>query len=84
MTARRERLLWDAVAAGYEVTGHRGEIVQIVKWDGRARKKRRPLRGITLYIDGTAFDVMVDLSVARSFRSYADMRSVLGLKPEGV
>jgi len=74
--SQRQRLIEDARAAGFEVKQDSDGTVSIVKIH---RGTGRPIRGLVIYPNGTAFDATVDLSVARGFRSYKAMRSVLGL-----
>jgi hypothetical protein len=77
MTTNRAKLINDAKAAGYSVEMCRdGSTIRIVKKIGRWQK---PV-GIVLYDDGTAFDVSLDLCVARGLRSFKSMRSILELK----
>ncbi len=72
---RKRALLLAAPSAGYHVTLS-GSAVEITK------RTPRTVTGIVLYENGTAFDVTVDLSVAKGIRSYAEMRKLLGLPRE--
>ena len=78
-TRRMAALMKDAEAAGYklEISGGTMHILKRHKGHGGI------LRGLTVYDDGSAFDIKVAPSVARSMRSYSDMREILGLPKEG-
>jgi hypothetical protein len=75
ITPRRQRLLDDAQKAGYSIEIQAHEI-RITK---QVRNKKK---GLVIYVDGTAFDITVDIRVAKGIRSYRDMRAVLGIQPE--
>lgn len=67
----------DAIAAGYVATY--GEThLDLVRWS--KHEKPRALGGLRIWATGTAFDITLDLSVAKAMRSADDMRAVLGLE----
>lgn len=75
ITKNMQRLIDDARSAGLDVTINRNDVL-IVR---RTPKLKRVSYGLVIYESGTAFDVKVDLAVARGIRSFADMRSILRL-----
>ncbi len=74
MTRKQRELCHQARENGYSIV-EKNEAIEISKTHGRWRK----IAGILIYPDGPAFDLTVDLSVARGMRSYDDMRRVLNL-----
>ena len=75
MTRRRQVLLDDASAAGYDVVFD-GPTIFITKGSGRH------IRGLVIYEDGTDFDISVPHHVAKGIRSYFVMRGILGIREE--
>ncbi len=78
MTANMTKLTEDATAAGYEVFRD-GTATVIRKYVKLNKSKKTRVAGLIVYEGGTAFRLDVDLSVAAGIRSFADMRSSLGL-----
>jgi hypothetical protein len=60
MTAAKTNLIRDAQAAGYSVREENGT-VYLTKKVGRWQEER----GLVIYLNGVAFDVMVDLGTAK-------------------
>jgi hypothetical protein len=67
-------LITDAKAAGYTVETE-GTATLITKRMGRWHT----LAGLCIHADGTAFDISVDLTVAKGIRSYKHMRQLLSI-----
>jgi len=76
VSRRLQQLVDEAKSAGFTITKDPDGTIKIVKRHGG---HGRPIRGLVIFPNGTAFDATVDLSVARGIRSYKAMRSVLGL-----
>jgi len=75
---KRERLLTDAKAAGFQVENKPGGATYIVR---RHKRTRRILAGIVLWPNGTATRADVALDACLAIRTYAEKRAALGLKP---
>jgi hypothetical protein len=75
MSEKKKDLICTAVAAGYNIEKD-GYGIRIVKRDQRTGKVKI---GLELHEDGTAFDMMVSLEVAKGIRSYDTMKTILGL-----
>lgn len=72
-TKKKREFLQEARDAGYRIQHEDDGTVRITKDYGPWKKQY----GIRIHPDGTAFDITVDLSVAKGLRSYRDMRRVL-------
>ena len=85
MTKRKQALIDDAKAAGYDVEiVERCGTVFFRRWsnhkDPSGRPNPRLLEGsMVLYGNGTAFSLLLHLSVAKGLRSYAQMRDLMNL-----
>jgi hypothetical protein len=73
MTSNMQKLTTDATKAGWTVR-QSGSATTITK-----PTLGKKLKGIEITETGTAYDITVDLSVARGVRSYKEMRIILGL-----
>ena len=72
-----KRVIRDAEEAGLEIVRKEGVTHVITKRDGR--RHGAPADGLSIYENGTAIRIGIDLAVASGIRSTAEMRSVLGL-----
>jgi hypothetical protein len=77
LSKAKQAVVGDAKKAGYEVIDRTGclTIRRMSK-----HKKPRTLQGVVIYADGIAFDLTVDLGIAKSIRSAESIRAVLDLK----
>jgi hypothetical protein len=75
MTKSKQAIIDDAKAAGFHVTTDGREVTYIFK----RNRFRNVSAGVAIYPDGTAFDLMADLSAAKAIRSHATMRQILGI-----
>ncbi|WP_354335299.1 hypothetical protein [Undibacterium sp. GrIS 1.2] len=73
----KQAVIADAVSAGYMVEHCGDSAINLVRFSKHV--KPRLLRGLRIFADGTAYDLMVDLSCAKTIRSAEIMRNTLGL-----
>jgi pantothenate synthetase len=78
LTAAKQQLVNDAIAAGFTAKHHAGH-VDLIRCS--QHKKPQVLVGLRIWANGTAFDAKLDLSVAKSIRNVDDMRAFLNLAP---
>jgi hypothetical protein len=75
LTAKRQQLVNDAIAAGYTVQ-HDDQAVHIFKRHGG---NKRIIKGITMFPSGTAIRADISLEVCLSIRTIKAMREQLGV-----
>ena len=71
----KQKFIQKVESEGKHQIVNRGEnVIEIKKTNKRTGK---PTKGLVIYPDGTALDIMVDLSVAKVMRSIKDWENVL-------
>ncbi|MFC4423602.1 hypothetical protein [Cupriavidus pampae] len=78
LTAAKQQLVNDAIAAGFTAKHYEGH-VDLIRYS--QHKKPQALVALRVWANGTAFDAKLDLAAAKSIRNVDDMRAFLKLAP---
>jgi hypothetical protein len=73
----KQAVIAEAVSVGYIVEHCGDSAINLVRLSKHA--KPRLMRGLRIFADGTAYDMLVELSSAKTIRSADIMRNALGL-----